>query len=634
MGRVRRILTVAVAIVGLGATSAAADAASGDLGTEGLGYAPVTGSPTQNKPESKLWFNDGAWWASMYSRAAGVHRIHRLDPSTDRWSDTGTPLDPRNNANADVLWHAASRKLYVASHVFTQKGTAAAAGDAGRLYRYSYDPATGRHALDAGFPVLVNGARTESLVIDMDSTGRLWATWVQDAQIYANHTNGDDAAWGTPYIVAASLGNVSDDLSALVAFGGDRIGVMFSSQFFGYQRFYFAVHRDGAGDAPGDWALTPVPGLTATNDHINLKADRAGRVFAAVKLAERDRTKPRTMLLRRNADSTWSSATFGTVADGHTRPIVVLEDPGSQAHVFATCPQPPAVNGDSGGDICEKTTSVDALGFEPGIGTAVIRDAGSPKLNDVTSTKQPVNAATGLVILANNPAPGIDTYWHRSLPVSTPAPPPVAASFAAVATPGDPLVARFLDTSSGGATSWLWQFGDGTTSTVRHPAHRYAQAGDHAVSLTAASATSRSTTTVTQRIPVPSPPASSGQADAGRGSVAQPLPRPALTVAGTRTARRRAMITLRRRYLRGGRVRLSGAVSPRLSGVRVTLQRRTGRRWSTVRSARLIPLAGGRSRFAFVVRRRSRSDGYRVVVPEGRAQARSASATLSVRRKR
>ena len=619
----------AAAVVGLATTSAAADAAPGDIGTEGFSYAPVTGSPTQTKPESKLWFNDGAWWASMYSRAAGVHRIHRLDASTNRWIDTGTTLDPRNNANADVLWHAASHKLYVASHVFTQTGTAAAAGQAGRLYRYSYDASTGRHTLDAGFPVVVNGARTESLVIDMDSTGRLWATWVQDAQIYANHTNGDDAAWGTPYIVSRFFGNVSDDLSALVAFGGDRIGIMFSRQFFGDQRFfYFAVHPDGAGDAAGDWALTSIPGAPATNDHINLKADRAGRVFAAVKSAESNPASPRTMLLRRNADSTWSSATFGTVANGHTRPIIVLEDPGSRAHMFATCPQPPAINGDSGGDICEKTTSLDALGFEPGIGIAVIRDASSPGLNDVTSTKQPVNAATGLVILANNPAPGIDRYWHRSLQVSTPAPPPVTASFAAASTAEDPLVARFLDTSSGDATSWLWQFGDGTTSTARHPAHRYAQPGDYAISLTAASATSRSTTTVTQQIPVP--PASSGQAVAGQGSAARPPP----ARTGT-TARRRATITLRRRYQRGGLVRLSGAVNPRLSGVRVTLQLRTGsRRWSTVRRARLLPLAGGRSRFAFVVRRRSRSGVYRVVVPEGRGRARSVSATLTVKRRR
>lgn len=633
MGGARGVLIAAMAVVGLGAWSAAAHAAPGDIGTEGFSYAPVTGSPTQTKPESKLWFNDGAWWASMYSPAAGVHRIHRLDAATERWIDTGTTLDPRNNANADVLWHAASRKLYVASHVFTQTGTAAPPGQSGRLYRYSYDPATGGHTLDAGFPVLVNAARSESLVIDMDSTGRLWATWVQGAQVYANHTDGDDAAWGRPYVVSPAFGEVSDDLSALVAFGGDRIGLVFSRQFFGDQRFfYFAVHQDGAGDAAGDWAISAIPGAPATNDHINLKADRAGRVFAAIKSAESAPTSRRTVLLRRNADGTWSNAMFGTVADGHTRPIVVLEDPGSLAHMFATCPQPPARNADAGGDICEKTTSLDALGFAPGIGTAVIRDAGSPELNDVTSTKQPVNAATGLVILANNAAAGIDTYWHRSLPVPTPPPPAVGASFAAAETPGDPLSARFVDTSSGGATSWFWQFGDGTSSRARHPSHRYAQPGEYAVSLTAASATSTSTTTVTQPIAMPSPPASGGPAGAGQSRAAQP--QPARGAPRGTTARRRAAVTLRRRYLRGGRVRLSGAVSPRLSGVRVTLQRRAGRRWATVRRTRLLPLAGGRSRFAFVVRRRARSDAYRVVVPEARGRARSVSPALTVRRRR
>src|SRR3954452_1850801 len=99
--------------------AAPAAAAPGDLGTEDFSYAPATGSPTESKPESKLWFADGSWWGDLYSPAAGAHRIHRLDPATDRWVDTGTTTDTRRNANSDVLWHAASRKLYIASHVFS-----------------------------------------------------------------------------------------------------------------------------------------------------------------------------------------------------------------------------------------------------------------------------------------------------------------------------------------------------------------------------------------------------------------------------------------------------------------------------------------------------------------------------------
>ncbi len=40
---------------------------------------------------------------------------------------------------------------------------------------------------------------------------------------------------------------------------------------------------------------------------------------------------------------------------------------------------------------------------------------------------------------------------------------------------GDNLVFAFTDVSSGNITSWLWNFGDGQTSTEQHPVHQYNQ---------------------------------------------------------------------------------------------------------------------------------------------------------------
>lgn len=48
-----------------------------------------------------------------------------------------------------------------------------------------------------------------------------------------------------------------------------------------------------------------------------------------------------------------------------------------------------------------------------------------------------------------------------------------------------PLAVDFTNISSGLATSWFWDFGDGTTSSLRDPSHVYTVAGTYDVSLTA-----------------------------------------------------------------------------------------------------------------------------------------------------
>jgi PKD repeat protein len=59
------------------------------------------------------------------------------------------------------------------------------------------------------------------------------------------------------------------------------------------------------------------------------------------------------------------------------------------------------------------------------------------------------------------------------------------ARFSATPTAGlMPLAVAFTDESSGNAVSWLWEFGDGTTSTLQHPSHQYDTAGYYDAKLT------------------------------------------------------------------------------------------------------------------------------------------------------
>ena len=62
----------------------------------------------------------------------------------------------------------------------------------------------------------------------------------------------------------------------------------------------------------------------------------------------------------------------------------------------------------------------------------------------------------------------------------------------------------FTETSTGSPTSWKWNFGDGTSSTVKSPTHKYSAAGNYTVTLTATNAAGSNTKTKFQYIKVTS----------------------------------------------------------------------------------------------------------------------------------
>ena len=60
----------------------------------------------------------------------------------------------------------------------------------------------------------------------------------------------------------------------------------------------------------------------------------------------------------------------------------------------------------------------------------------------------------------------------------------INANFLASPTSGPPpLIVTFADRSTGVVASWLWDFGDGLTSTEQNPSHTYTEVGTYTVSL-------------------------------------------------------------------------------------------------------------------------------------------------------
>jgi PKD repeat protein len=142
-------------------------------------------------------------------------------------------------------------------------------------------------------------------------------------------------------------------------------------------------------------------------------------------------------------------------------------------------------------------------------------------MNNASSTKQNVNASTGIVVLATNDTK--DFYWHSTETLGGGTPP--TANFSGAPTSGSsPLTVAFTDTSTGGPTSWAWDFGDpgsgaANGSTLQNPSHTYNADGTYTVKLTATNANGFTTKTLTNYVTVLTAPTAnfSGAPTSGAG---------------------------------------------------------------------------------------------------------------------
>ena len=104
-----------------------------------------------------------------------------------------------------------------------------------------------------------------------------------------------------------------------------------------------------------------------------------------------------------------------------------------------------------------------------------------------------------------------------SAPVTVP---PVANFQANTTTSTCSGIISFTDLSTNTPTSWLWTFGDGSTSTVQNPTHTYIASGTFTVSLKATNAYGNNTKTSTNYITItlPAGPVAVGASHCGSGT--------------------------------------------------------------------------------------------------------------------
>jgi hypothetical protein len=123
--------------------------------------------------------------------------------------------------------------------------------------------------LEPGFPVQTPNSRGhETMVLDQDTTGRLWTSWEGGGSVWvAWSTSADHTQWSSPLSIRSGLD--SDDITSVVSFGSS-IGVFWSDQ--NRDEFGFRVHHDS--NVPETWESVEIAdaGSGHADDHICVKA--------------------------------------------------------------------------------------------------------------------------------------------------------------------------------------------------------------------------------------------------------------------------------------------------------------------------------------------------------------------------
>ena len=389
------------------------------LGTNGqvdFAYGSAAGSAggagSAAQPESKLFTTgDGVlepvrWWAvlgtSGTTPAAGVWLFELVNhgwvarvklPGADPW------------AKADASFEAGT--LYVSTR--DDKATSGGNIRQSSLYKIPYTGA-GLWGSVQG-PFAITTGTVETLTLARDGADRVWVTYESGNQIKVGYTAPGGTSFTTTTVSRTNVN--SEDISSVVSFGGDRIGVFWSDQ--NAKKDFFAWRPDSAAPT-APWTIETAFGggtgncVTAdpcADDQVNVKVVQ-DQVYVAIRSNLSRSADPRTLLLRRSGSGTWSAFPVSTVAQSVTTPIVLLSPQQDKLWMW----------GVRGSEVDVWESSFSSPSFTSTAFVPWTKGSGV-SLAAPTSTKQPTTTATGEVVVTSNA--GSRQYWHNEfLPGSQP----------------------------------------------------------------------------------------------------------------------------------------------------------------------------------------------------------------------
>ena len=372
------------------------------------------------KPQSKVWYYGNYWWAVIPVEAEGI------DPAgTYLWRLDGTSFTKLMKLSDSTDTFSDAKALGNVTHILVVQGVddEVAVPNAELVSIQfkdnsplppTYEPWSVR---SSNVPITLDPTFNESATIDIDSQGRMWLASDANVAINVRWSNSPYSSWSLPITLNTGHNVKGDDLCALTAFAGNKIGVLWSNQ--NEDEFQFRFRNDL--DDPSTWSSLEVPvsasspGKGVADDHINLAVGSDGSIYAAVKTSFNDGSSGNTtigLLVRRPnlVDSDNWEALHEVTNDYGTRPVALLNE--SENKIFVIFHP----LGD--GDILYKYSSTSSISFPSTVG---ILD-NSDNYQDITSTKQSFTDEVLILYNRDHSSLGGPSWWHGQRADASPFP--------------------------------------------------------------------------------------------------------------------------------------------------------------------------------------------------------------------
>jgi hypothetical protein len=422
-----------------------AQAVAVTIGYRDFAYDPGLASrATADSQQSKLWFANNTWYGGFYSSADNSFNIWRLNSGTHVWSDSHIKVDLRDRVHADYLFDSTNNVLYVASTKASCTTTTNGCNDAIYLYRFVFTPANGlasQYTLDAGFPKTIIGGTysgtppsaggADTVTVALDNQ-RVYVAYTRMSASDSTDSATTSLAYSTDVgpkfgdvMSAPSIMNAGeagqDNISALVTYGTDpaapNVGLFYTDRHASSADVgFFQEHTNG--DAGNVWQTAETASASSTNNQASVKGDTAGNVYVAYKTGAGVGTSAQISLLKRTPGAVWTARGVSDVDSTNVRPQLAIDptfNGGAGAAFVIMNP-----TDDVDGNIYYKVaplTGAGALSYTTtGRGTRLIDSATDNDIEDATTTKQVLTAASGLVVTATDKTSKF--YMHNEFALS------------------------------------------------------------------------------------------------------------------------------------------------------------------------------------------------------------------------